>query len=358
MHCIPVSSKVLVYWRLADEHASRSSDKPLLRINLDETSSARTPESPAGLVVFRSVGGGPGGRPGAPCKKGDSRGDVTYVALICDNSGVQPRLPHFVIGSEHIFTQALMAERRARCPGNMHLWRAKSPWNTAVLTVKLLEVLAKTLVPLRNSFNVVLILDVASCHIDEKVMKQAARLGIRLIYVPARSTDLVQPLDTHAFARFKKWFREQFQLLRQETEDGEVSVSAWTGLLMRTPRKVCAARQWKAAFTHTGASAPRTFVTKALTHVVGNVLAEASHMPPMTPEGLNFVWPTRRRMTGAFNLLLPSAGFVQPALLGTAGAAARVWLPTNDPVSESIALSSCSNVRACRQFPVRQPVAL
>lgn len=49
-----------------------------------------------------------------------------------------------------------------------------------------------------------LVFDVYKSHLDKEVRKEAKRLGIKLIYVPACGTGKYQPLDIRVFGALKK----------------------------------------------------------------------------------------------------------------------------------------------------------
>ena len=64
---------------------------------------------------------------------------------------------------------------------------------------------------LTATHQVVLLLDTASAHICPKFLRAASRKGIVVQYIPAKLTWLLQPLDTHVFARFKQFLIQEFR---------------------------------------------------------------------------------------------------------------------------------------------------
>ena len=50
---------------------------------------------------------------------------------------------------------------------------------------------------------IILLMDMAPCHMHPSVFALARRKGIRIVLIPARLTGLLQPLDTHVFRQFR-----------------------------------------------------------------------------------------------------------------------------------------------------------
>lgn len=113
--------------------------QPLL-LNLDETSVSYTSHQAKGLYVRRLRREG---RSHAQVPKRDLRGAVTHVAIICDRSEIQPRLPQVIIGNKHRFTLGLVNRAIASKAHNVHLFRRKSSWNNSACMIEVLELFPK-----------------------------------------------------------------------------------------------------------------------------------------------------------------------------------------------------------------------
>lgn len=176
-----------MYWRcLSYVHMAVHPTKKMLLISLDETSVYHAREATSGLVVCRQHWGSNGTAPASRAKKGGLRGAVAYVATICNESEIQACLPHFLVGSKPRFTLKLLRQILPRRPKNCHAWREASSWNTKVLMVKMLPKLAHALLPWKEIHQPVIVLDVAPCHTHKLVLQHARKLGLQLIFVPAR----------------------------------------------------------------------------------------------------------------------------------------------------------------------------
>ena len=78
--------------------AAQNSGCPILHINVVETSISRSIGDPKGVVVAPMKSGAQK----VVEKRNPNRGTLSFVAMICDNPSIQPRLPQFIVGNEHI----------------------------------------------------------------------------------------------------------------------------------------------------------------------------------------------------------------------------------------------------------------
>ena len=85
-------------------------------------------------------------------------------------------------------------------------------------------------------------------------MQAARRCKIELVYIPAASTRLLQPLDVYAFTAFKHCLRCSYQDLRRTAPDGTPEALPWLWALGEMPRHFFAARKWAKAFAGVGAT--------------------------------------------------------------------------------------------------------
>ena len=198
-------------WQLFNfaELTARHRGKPLLRINLDETRIGLHFSAPRGLqarAVSRRAQKAKARRRKTVVQNvplGKKRAGFTHVAMICDDTSLQPRLPLILLGNEAIFPVATLDAVRPTLPPNVRLWRRNSGWVTKDLLRDIIRELAIALGELTATHTVVLLLDTASMHICPRVIGMAARHGICVQYIPAKMAWLLQPLDTHVFARYK-----------------------------------------------------------------------------------------------------------------------------------------------------------
>ena len=182
--------------------------------------------------------------------RGQTRSNLSLVALLCDESGVQAELPQYIIGNEHVLPAAVVAQlevERALLP-NVRLLRRKSAWvNDAVLAMIARhwgEVLSRHTAKRQP----ILLVDSCNAHLGRKFLAACTRANIWVVCVPARLTWLMQPADTHCFALLKAWLRKAFHEALLANEDGKVGVKEVILQLNMAIRKVLQGRRWKGAF--------------------------------------------------------------------------------------------------------------
>ena len=165
-------------------------------------------------------------------------------------------MPQFIICDEAKITQQDLTVLRDAPAQGVHIVRNKQKaWNNHIVMQETLRKLHAA-VSHREDLQLVLVLDVAPCHIHKDVMQKAKALGIWLVFVPSQITSLVQPLDTHGFAGFKAWLRKQYALLRSRSRWGLVSHLDWLRVLQSAKAHLFDSRQWAKSFSDTGARVP------------------------------------------------------------------------------------------------------
>ena len=171
----PCQAMAYFQWVNAASAAAPANRPPLL-INMDETALVRHPSGLAGTVLKV-----PAGKPilGDPSSLGERRSHITYLASITHDAEVQLRLPQVLIGNERQFSAAMMRSLPT-LPANVHVWRCKSAWNSHALMRRFLSLLASSLGSALKDRYVILLLDVAPCHIHPTILSHAKRCGLRL----------------------------------------------------------------------------------------------------------------------------------------------------------------------------------
>ena len=199
-------------WRWYNYTSSQAaSDKQLLRLNIDETSVSLYQGGKKGNV-FISKAVKSKGR--VPLWK--RRCSLTHVAVVCDQPHIQPRLLQTLVGNWSAFPQKAMAGLRAKSPPNVLLVRQRSAWNNQDLMALLIRMTGRILAMHAAGYQPVLLLDAARIHCTRKVLSAARAAGIWVVLTPAKTTWLLQPLETHGFARYKEYLQKRYQDARIE----------------------------------------------------------------------------------------------------------------------------------------------
>jgi hypothetical protein len=168
------------------------------------------------------------------------------VALVCHKREIQARLPQIFIGNEAAFP----AGELEACSKStvVQYWRHQSSWNSVNHMLQIIQEIAAVFVGF-PTMQPVVILDAAPIHLHARVLEQGMKSGVWLTCVPAGLTWLLQPLDTHVFAQYKAWLRNNF---RSMLAQGPVSVQQWLQLLGEGATTFLTGRSWERAFEADG----------------------------------------------------------------------------------------------------------
>lgn len=243
-------SKVTNYLQWAKCCRGNLGGKRPLFTNMDETSISFHYGQQKGLVVWKHSLPPNRKHKKETVKTEDAKAHVSFLAFFTHGPAVQPKLPQIFIGNKHKFTAKLLKE--PTYSRRFFLWREESSWNNAVLMKKAMSQLMKKLKEHVGTYQVILVLDSARCHLHPSIRQLATRLGIRLLHVPARLTWLLQPADTHGFGRMKQRLRKKWLDLCVKSSSGEVSHSDWMSALFKVVRKLLCEVQWQHAFGSDG----------------------------------------------------------------------------------------------------------
>jgi hypothetical protein len=214
---------------------------------------------------------------------------------------------------------SFMKEIEAVKPWWLEVYALPSSWMNQKLLRRILRLLATALVEVQKDRLVILVMDSARCHIHKDIINEACRQGFWVIFVPAKLTWLLQPLDTHIFRHFKARLRKKYMSMRLLSEDGKLSKLQWFLML----RDVIAE-----TFLHVALELPGIFDKVGITH----------HQRELSPFVSSFVrdpdvlmWgsncPTEAELTllGGRRVIMPHLQLTRPVLLQSTGALAETY---------------------------------
>ena len=244
-----------------------SADKEPLIVNMDEASLSYHLAGVTGTVVRTK-----------PCRGNrlvdrsrlrDRRGNITYMASICSDPTINHALPQILLGNEHRFRKRLLAQVAADLPENIVLWREKSAWNNALVMQRYIRLLCDCLGPHVAERSVVLLVDMAPCHIQPSVWACARSRGIRMILVPAGMTGLLQPLDTHVFKHFRSKLEQLWLNEKSNCDSEQLPWPTWLKVISDAIQNVVVEKDWQFAFERTGLLWFQSLLTPKLLEVLG-----------------------------------------------------------------------------------------
>jgi hypothetical protein len=282
--------KVRAFWRWLRYVEAKAAKRPLL-INLDETSLTTFFEGGRGTVVGEKTPAAVAKSLGPKVSKASLRGTISHVALICNDPGLQPLLPKFIIGNKRKFTRSLLEAVEGDRPQAVQLLAEKTAWNKNSVMTRLLPALAKVLED--KHAQPILLFDCAPCHLGAAVYSAARAANVDLVYVPAGMTAFLQPLDVAVFVQFKGWLRKEWRSLQSASPEGRVPDAAWLKLCMKAASTFLRSRRWGSSFKAVGAGGQDQLGSAIVRDVPGALASPIPEGPP-SPADLEATFPRRR----------------------------------------------------------------
>lgn len=302
------SSQVKAFLQWAKAARLETGGKIPLFINMDETSVAFHFGRQRGFVVRkRSL------PPGKAHKKehvtiGDAKMNMSFLAFMTHDADIQQKLPQIFISNKHQIPAKSLGHITPHLPANVYLWREDSAWNCHATMRKTMCCLAKHLEDYAATHQIILVLDVARSHYHSSIFTLATRKGIRLLYVPAKLTWLLQPADTHAFSRLKQRLRKAWLSLCVDSSTGQVDRAQWLRQIFSVAHKLFTEVQWTSAFESNGLLDEHT-VSQRILKQLGWATPMTVSSDVLTQAQLGVIFPRRTKVScdAIFRWALPKA---------------------------------------------------
>ena len=164
-------------------------------------------------------------------------------------------------------------------PPNVYLVRRKSGCVNNLAFAQVLVTLRKKLKKVAEGIEVLLLLDASPVHTHPFVLLTAKRQRLRLIFVPASCTWLLQPCDTHAFRKFKVAVAKACNRFRVEHDMTYVPIEDYIGIIVTTIRLILQGTVWAHSFDHNGYGSELRDVSQ---RVSSNLMPGILALMPMT----------------------------------------------------------------------------
>ena len=269
--------------------------KILLKINMDETA-VRTFSTPKlGLVSLspKLRRARQQGLHTHPAGRQQQLAAFSHVAFLCDNTQIQAALPQIFIGNEHVLPAHIQQRVLPQLHRNVKLWRRKSAWVDGAVLMEILVLLSESLAPFREGFQPLLLWDAAKAHLRPDVLRCAGRLGLWVIIVPAKITWLLQPADTHCFARYKAFLRQKYLESSAAAIDGRVGKEEIILTMNAAVRAVFQKVRWRESFNGNGFGHQQQHVRqKICAHLQWDSLPQVACSLPNLAQ-FTHIWPKR-----------------------------------------------------------------
>lgn len=221
---------------------------------------------------------------------------MTHVAFACDDPLVQAVLPQVIIGNEKTLLVGQLPAIRAACPPRVKILRRRSAWITAELFAQIVRWLGEALAPVAAGRHPILLFDACRMHLSSSVFRACAAKGIKPVVVPAQTTWLLQPLDTHAFYAYKAHLQKAYQSARIRSEGGIVGIAGLVASVVVSIDNVLCSRDWSGAFNDNGFSAGQAHVSARVVESLGSGVLPAVSAEKPTAMQLALCFPRRCRV--------------------------------------------------------------
>ena len=305
--------------------AERCAGRPVVVVNMDETMLSNVKAWKRGVVCSKVLDGPAGG---GSIFKQSSMGRTSLIACVASHPGMQRHLPQVRLP-------------RAREPGKLPsresrknfedagypqaAWHGDNGWNTTKSMSWWLRRLKTCRDKHASGHGLVLVMDAASMHLSDAIVKLAAQLQIILVIIPARMTWALQPCDTHVFAALKRCIRNlEFEA---QASEGRRGVAPLRRVLMhgQAIRKVLVETDWSRTMARSGLTGSIASVRPALA-----ILLDGQDLAPREPslsEMQEVLQVSPSRLPALMRALCPPRDEFQPRRLVAAAGAASSAAP-------------------------------
>ena len=299
-----IHTEAMAAWQWFNLHRSMADDGDVV-INLDETSISLGMPPPPGFCSRRkwSQARDPDGRGPTTAEK---RSAFTAVMMVSDATWLQPFLPQILIANKKLVRARDLSDMRALLPPSVQLWREDSGWINADNFERVIDILGTVVQTKCPRARAVLLMDTSPAHCHPRVLGACLRNRLRLVFIPALCTSLLQPLDTHILATFKFRLRSMVHDISvlSMSPDSETWMKRVLRCLASTITTVLYGRCWAKAFEGNGFGGKRFDVRTRLLEYMG--FNDVPALPLALPAHSQFevIFPEGRATFMDYDLLL------------------------------------------------------
>ena len=250
-------AKAFAMWQWASFlQAQVPPEKKALHINMDETCIRLYQRGKVGHITTQGVREMKRADPlTQSVSLGQQRAACTFVALICDCEMAQVCLPQLILVGEKSMSEVTLKELRDELPDTFILRTGRNAWMNGAVMKFLFRAVAQRLQHLGDTHQIIFTMDTCGCHILKDTLRCCGRLGMWPHLIPAKMTWALQPLDTHAFAKFKSKLVSTYQELQlAQSNPSRVHWDLMIKAVVQTAQNILCGESWAGAFEHTGIS--------------------------------------------------------------------------------------------------------
>ena len=259
----PQALAVWKWYNFAEQQCPE--EKRILRVNVDETSICHWMFSACGNVIKQTNTKCGSVQPRAKVPHSCTRRYFTYVAFICDDADFQACMPQVAIANEASLRVQELAALKQRARRNQVILREKSAWNNNAIFRNCIDLMLALLGDTNvAALHIILLFDVAKAHIHESTLRHCARRGLHVGVIPARTTGILQPLDTHVFSQYKHMLKKRYTAAQLIADKTVLPLPVVVMLVLATAQSIMEEKPWAHAFSGNGFSPRQASVRRSL----------------------------------------------------------------------------------------------
>ena len=309
---------------------------PVVTVNMDETMLNNVQDRKMGNSCSKLVSGDGAG---IVLRKESPLPRTSLLASVCSDANLQKVLPQVrVVKSnrgECPSKPVLVAYADAGSPQIAH--HGGTGWASSDALIWWLRRTRASIAKTHPDRRICLVIDCAPSHTSEKFLQAAQSMGIRTVFVPAKLTWLLQPLDVRIFSTFKSDIRAQEFRARAKAANGRLKPMDRIRLQGQSIKRTFVDASWEDTMRRCGLTGEMDFLSPKLQHL----LADQNLTPafPTAPEIVEVLQIPEARVQTIRALLYPRpvpALPAAPAASLSASAAASSSGPATSPTTSGV----------------------
>ena len=217
-----------------------------MRLNLDETSICFHQSEKTGFLVAAARKRGRGGDPLVRnVSQGAKRTNMTHLAIISDDPVVQQLVPQLLIVGEAVFPEKMIARVQDCVVPPWQVLRQPKAWVNVGTMMRVGRALVAALSHLQDTTHFIMCFDTFRAHIHPTVLRYLSMNGFHVIIIPSLMTWALQPLDTHAFAAYKRELATNASARALAHADSPKTWRELIAVVIATGNDILRSRAWK-----------------------------------------------------------------------------------------------------------------
>ena len=293
-----------IRWMLQEEQGSED----CVVVNMDETMLANVTDHHKGIVVNRRR---KKDLDHATQARRRAYPRCSLLGCIANDHELQKHMPQVFLPKSDADKQPPQNIRdvfsSAEAP--IEAWHGTSGFLSAAGAASFLTRLRNLIRRHRPHAKIIVVWDASMAHTNEKVLRHARRLGIRVVLVPGRLTWLLQPLDVYVYSCLKRELRYVLARDRMRDAQAKLSVAQQLRCCTEAVQTVMVRKSWDGMMRKCGISVSGEGLNDKLAGIVRG--SDLTPRPPSREEVQGFIGCSADRAVKVHSLLVDH--LTQPA---------------------------------------------